>query len=413
MKCRARAVPAWIRGAAGRMPAGGDKVAAEVWAEIDLSAIACNVRAIRSLLQPSSRLMAVVKANAYGHGLLPVARHAVAAGADWLGVARLEEAMKLRQGGISAPILIFGYTPPEAAGVLVSHNLAQTVYSIEIARRTAEEARKSGGRLAAHIKVDTGMGRLGIVSAGAAPADGMAEAADGAFNEIEAICRLRGLRVEGVYTHFATADHADKSFAHRQFAAFQGVLDALCSRGISAGLIHAANSAALIDMPETRLDMVRPGISIYGLYPSAAVSRSRIALQPAMTLKSRIIHLKSVDAGFYVSYGATARTSRPTRLATVAVGYGDGYNRALSSKGRMRVRGQYAPVVGRVCMDQTVLDVGHIPGVEVGDEVVVFGRDSAGELPVAELAAKLDTISYEVVTGISERVERVYAGQAE
>ena len=384
---------------------GGD-----VWAEIDLSAIRHNIGQLKSILNPGARLMTVVKANAYGHGMVPVAKSVLAAGAEYLGVARYAEAICLRRAGIRAPILIFGHTPPEFTRELIAHRLTQTIYSCETAKEMAAQAGGSEKPLAVHLKVDTGMGRLGILAAG--PDAGHLGTDPGidqaALDEIAAIKKLPGLWVEGLYTHFATADHPEKGFARRQFNRFQALKSALADAGITFDLCHAANSAAIIDLPETHMDMVRAGISVYGLYPSSAVDRARIELQPAMTLKSRIIHLKRVGKGFPVSYGATAQTPQPTTIATVSIGYADGYNRLLSSRGRMLVRGVSAPVIGRVCMDQTMLDVGHIPDARMGDEVVVFGPDAAGELPVAEVAGQLGTISYEVVAGVSDRVARRY-----
>jgi alanine racemase len=342
--------------------------------------------------------------------MVPVAKAVLAAGADFLGVARYAEAIFLRRAGIRAPILIFGYTPPEFTRELIANRLTQTIYSYETAKEMAAQASGSEKPLAVHLKVDTGMGRLGILAAD--PDAGHFRAEQGikkaALDAIAAIKKLPGLWVEGLYTHFATADHPDKSFARRQFNRFQALKSALADGGITFDLCHAANSAAIIDMPETHMGMVRAGISVYGLYPSSAVDRARIDLKPAMTLKSRIIHLKRVGKGFPVSYGATAQTPQPTTIATVSIGYADGYNRLLSSRGRMLVRGISAPVIGRVCMDQTMLDVGHIPDVRMGDEVVVFGPDAAGELPVAEVAEQLGTISYEVVAGVSDRVARRY-----
>jgi len=390
--------------------AGTDGKGGDVWAEIDLSAIQHNIRQLRSILGTGTRMMSVVKANAYGHGMVKVANAVLAAGADFLGVARYTEAMDLRRAGIRAPILIFGYTPPEFTRELMANHLTQTVYSYQTAKQMAEHAGYSEKSLAVHIKVDTGMGRLGIMAAGpdAGNASGEGPLAPAAVDEITAITKLPGLWVEGLYTHFATADHPDKCFARCQLNRFQQLKSALADAGIAFDLCHAANSAAIIDMPETHMDMVRAGISVYGLYPSSAVDQARIDLKPAMTLKSRIIHLKTVGEGFSVSYGATARTRQPTTIATVSIGYADGYNRLLSSRGRMMIRGIFAPVIGRVCMDQTMMDVGHIPDVRMGDEVVVFGPDGPGELPVAEVAEQLGTISYEVVAGVSDRVARRY-----
>lgn len=385
-----------------------DGVPGDVWAEIDLSAIANNIGQLRSLLGPETRMMTVVKANAYGHGLLPVSRQVLAAGSDFLGVARYEEAVQLRQAGINAPILIFGYTPPALTRDLVANNLTQTIHSYQTAREMAATAKQLDQPLAVHLKVDTGMGRLGILAGTVDRNSGQAYVSSAAIDEIAAIKKLPGIMVEGIYTHLATADHADKTFAYLQFDLFQKLKSALARRGMEFDICHAANSAATIDMPETHMDMVRAGIAIYGLYPSEAVDHDRIALIPAMTLKSRIVHLKYVDAGFRVSYGATAKTKQPTTIATVSIGYADGYNRLLSSKGRMLVHGKSAPVIGRVCMDQTMLDVGHISGLRIGDEVVVFGHGETGELPVVEVADRLGTITYEVVSGVSDRVERRY-----
>ena len=379
----------------------------DVWVEIDLTAISHNIKELKGTLQARTRLMAVVKANAYGHGLVKVSHQVLAAGADYLGVARYSEAMQLRAAGISSPILIFGYTPPELTGELVANNLTQTIYTYETAKAMAEKAKRLEKPLIVHLKVDTGMGRLGIV---VGKRNGQAsEISPGAIDEILAITNLPGLYVEGMYTHFATADQVDKAYANQQLELFQHLKVVLADAEVTFEICHAANSAAIIDMPETHMDMVRAGISVYGLYPSNTLSdHRRLALVPAMALKSRIIHLKAVDAGFFISYGATAKTMQPTTIATVSIGYADGYNRLLSNCGRMLVRGISAPVIGRVCMDQTMLDVGHIPGVCIGDEVLAFGRNETGELPVAEIAEVLGTISYEVVSGISDRVERRY-----
>ncbi len=380
----------------------------DAWAETDLSAISNNIGQLRSLLASDTRMMTVVKANAYGHGMLPVARQVLAAGADFLGVARYAEAIQLRQAGIEAPILIFGYTSPVLTGALAANNLTQTIHSYETAKEMAEAAQQLGQPLTVHLKVDTGMGRLGILAGAVDRKRGQTRVSSTAVDEIAAIRKLAGISVEGIYTHFATADHADKTFAYLQFDLFQKLISTLADRNIEFGIRHAANSAAIIDMPETHMDMVRAGISVYGLYPSDSVSHDRISLMPAMTLKSRIIHLKQVGAGFPVSYGAIEKTREPTTIATVSIGYADGYNRLLSSKGRMVVHGKLAPVIGRVCMDQTMLDVGHISGTHIGDEVVVFGSSEKGALPVSEVADCLGTITYEVVSGVSERVERVY-----
>ena len=377
-------------------------------AEIDLTAIAANVRELRRITRPEARLLVAVKANAYGHGLVEVALQALESGVDALGVARLHEALALRQAGIAAPILIFGYTPPDAVDSLVRYDLTQTVYTVDIARDYAERIARTGGRLKVHLKVDSGMGRLGLLP------DSRRYAAPGmnltgtAVKETLEIGGLQGLELEGVFTHFASADSADKTYAEQQFAIYLDFLDRLKRDGLEVRVRHAANSGAIIDMPHTHLNMVRAGISLYGLYPSDEVDQSKITLKPAMSLKARIIHLKSVPAGFTVSYGMTHTTEKPTTIATVPVGYADGYNRRLSNRGSMLVNGVRAPIVGRVCMDLTMLDVGHIPDAGLEDEVVIIGRQGKETVTADEIAGLLDTINYEVTSAITARVPRIY-----
>jgi alanine racemase len=263
-------------------------------------------------------------------------------------------------------------------------------------------------KIKAHLKVDTGMGRLGIVPCDLGLSSGSIKIWKRSLDEAEAIKRLPGVDLKGIYTHFATADDEDKTFTRHQFEIFNQFITHLKNRGTEFEIRHAANSAATIDMPGTHLDMVRAGISVYGYYPSDAVDLTKINLMPAMTLKARVIHLKEVNAGFSVSYGATEKTSKSTRIATVSIGYADGYNRLLSSKGKMLVRNRIAPVIGRICMDQAMLDVGGIPDAAVGDEVVVFGFNENCSVNADDIAKDINTISYEVLTGVSDRVPRVY-----
>ncbi len=378
-----------------------------IWAEIDLKAIAQNVRALRRITNAGARLMAVVKANAYGHGVIEVARRALESGADVLGVARLNEGIELRKAGFDAPTLIFGYTPPALAKKLLEFDLTQTVWSYQTAAALSAAVSASKA-LKVHLKVDSGMGRLGLLPDCCRLPALDANSTAKALGEVEAIASLAGLQLEGVYTHFAAADSADKSYAGKQFEMFTEFLDEIRKAGLDIPVCHAANSAAIIDMPETHLDMVRAGISIYGLYPSDEVERDRIALQPAMTLKSRVIHLKKVPAGFKVSYGMTHETSKPTTIASVPVGYADGFSRLLSSRGQMLVGGCRAPIVGRVCMDTTMLDVGHIPDVDLEDEVVIFGRQQDASITADEIAASLNTINYEIVSSLTARVPRIF-----
>lgn len=373
----------------------------DVWAEIDLSAVSQNIRNLKKVLAEETRLMAVVKADAYGHGAVPVAKEVLAAGADCLAVARIGEAIELRHAGIKCPILIFGRTAPSLTSRLIRYDLTQTVFSLAEASAMSDLATAGGGRLRIHVKVDTGMGRLGVLAAGG-------RQFDDSVGEIEAISRLRGLDAEGIYTHFATADDPDKTNAAAQLDLFGEIVSRLRDRGIRFALRHAANSAALLDMPETHLDMVRPGISIYGHYPSGEPTKLGVELTPAMSVRARIIHLKEVGPGFKVSYGWTAETSEKTVIATVAAGYADGFFRLLSSRGAMLVRGRRAPVIGRVCMDNTMIDVGHVPEAAVGDAVLIFGRDGCKEISAEELAGYIGTINYEVLSRISSRVPRIY-----
>ncbi len=383
-------------------------VSPTAWAEVDLGAIEHNVGELCRIADTDVTLMAVVKANAYGHGIVDVSIRALQAGAGSLGVARIEEGIQLRQAGLDAPILILGHTPTDRFQDLFEYNLIQTVYSFEIATALSSVARKCGEKIRIHIKVDTGMGRLGIVSDTPGLPIASRDVKDNTTEEIEKICKLTGLDTEGIFTHFASADSAEKSYTKRQFDIFIQLLDRLKKDGLEIPVKHAANSAAIIEMPETHLDMVRAGISIYGLYPSADIDRSRIDLKPAMTFKSKIVQTKHVLPGFKVSYGGTYMAAKPTVIATVPIGYADGFNRLFSSSGCMLVRGQRAPVAGRVCMDLTMLDVGQIPDATSGDEVVVFGRQGDAEITVDELALALNSINYEVVCNVSERVERVY-----
>ncbi|HIC93204.1 MAG TPA: alanine racemase, partial [Anaerolineae bacterium] len=295
------------------------------WAEIDLDAIAHNVRQLKRHIGERVKLMAVVKANAYGHGAVPVARTALESGAERLAVNRVVEGIELRRAGIAAPILVLGYFPPWEAEAVVRHGLIPTVTEREVASALAEAAGRLGKAVPIHIKVDTGMGRFGLLP-------------EEVVDFVQGLADFPNLHLEGLYTHFAAADEADKSYTRRQFGIFLDVLKRLEEAGVEVPIRHAANSAATLDLPETHLDMVRCGIAIYGLYPSAEVSRS-VPLRPAMSLKSRVARLRTLPAGSCISYGCTYITSSPTRVALVPVGYGDGYHRLLSNRGQVLIRG--------------------------------------------------------------------------
>ncbi|MFZ5596058.1 MAG: alanine racemase [Bacillota bacterium] len=367
------------------------------WAEIDLSALRNNIREIRRVTDPGAEVMAVVKANAYGHGAVRVSGVVLENGATRLAVARLSEGAELRRAGIKAPILILGYTPVDMIDEIAEYGLQQTVHDCGYALSLNNRAAMRGVRVPVHIKIDTGMGRLGIVAGSAS-----------AMNDIRAIAALPNLEPAGVYTHFATADSADKTFTMRQMERFIKIIDALRKEGVEFPLRHCANSAAVIDMPQNCMNMVRAGISLYGLYPSGEVNVKRVRLRPVMSFKTRVAQVKTVPPGFPVSYGCTYVTERETVIATLPVGYADGFSRLLSNKGVVLVRGERAPVVGRVCMDQCMIDVGGIPGVQADDEVVLFGSQGGCVLAVEEVAGLIGTINYEVVCMVNERVPRIY-----
>lgn len=362
-------------------------------AEIDLDAMAHNLRMVKQRVAPA-KVMAVVKANAYGHGLLNVTDRAVREGADYLGVALVEEGIRLRNRQKDIPILVFGGFFPEQIDAFLAHDLELTLYDQPCAEALAERARNLGCDARVHIKVDTGMGRVGVP---------WQQASD----FVRRVAELPGVALVGIYTHFATSDERDKGFAELQLKRFSEVLEQLEARSIHIPLKHAANSGAVLDMPVSYFDMVRLGVSLYGYYPSPATSRE-MPLRPAMSLKSRVIFLKEVAAGTPVSYGCTYVTSAPTRIATVPIGYADGYNRRLSNAAEVLIRGRRYPVVGRVCMDQIMVDVGRDTAVEVGDEVVLMGRQGDDAISIYEWCEVLQTIPYEVTCWMSERVPRVY-----
>lgn len=362
---------------------------------VDLGAVSHNVAAIREKVGPGRGLMAVVKADGYGHGAVRVARVALASGADSLAVAIPEEGRELREAGIEVPILVLGLIQPDEAYKVVESRLEQTVSSMELLRALDQEAQEASVRVRVHVKVDTGMSRIGVQ-----PEDAVAF--------VQAARRLENLTLYGLYSHFASADERDKSFSLQQLNRFNSVVEKLAEAGLHIPKKHMANSAAILDIPESYYDVVRPGIIIYGAYPSGEVQRS-IDLKPAMTLKTRITELKVVPPGIAVSYGRTYTTGRQATVATLPIGYADGYNRRLSNRAEVWVNGSRAPVIGRVCMDMCMIDVSGVGEVWPGDDVVLFGDD----IPVEEVAEIIGTINYEVLCAVSKRVPRVYVGGTE
>ena len=360
-----------------------------VWADIDLDALEHNVRELKRQAC-GALLMAIVKANAYGHGATGIARAALAAGADRLGVVCVDEGEELRRAGVTAPILVMGHTPVSQAERAVALDLTTTVGSHHFAEAVAQRAIERGVTIRVHLKVETGLNRYGL------PPEQLLPLA-------ESMRHLPGLDVEGLWTHFATGDEPDKSYVQRQFRAFTAVADQLPW----IRLRHVANTATVLDMPELSLDMVRVGIGLYGCYPSEDVDRGTL-LRPVMSLKSRVARLRRLDPGESVSYGCTWTAARPSVVALVMCGYGDGLRRTLSNKGSVLVRGRRAPIVGRIAMDMCVADVTEIPYVALDDEVVIIGRQRDDEISAEEVARLSDTISYETLTGITARVPRVY-----
>ncbi len=364
------------------------------WAEVNLGAIRHNYEAIKSCITGGAKLCAVVKADAYGHGAIPVARVAVECGASYLAVATLSEAVELRQAGFTTPILLLGVVLPEDAKDLVDYDVTQVVCQLPLAEAISREAVRQGKTAKVHLKVETGMGRIGV-----RPEEIGALA--GAVRE------LPGIEIEGMFSHFAMADVKDKAYTKGQLAKFRQALEAVKAAGVELKIRHIAESAAILEIPEAHFDMVRAGIIQYGMWPSAEVSHP-IDLQPAMKLCSKVVFLKTLHKGESIGYGRTFIAERESRIATLPIGYADGYIRAYGHGGCVVIRGQRAPIAGRICMDQVMVDVTDIPGVEVGDVATLWGSDT---LTVDEAAGWLDTINYELPCLVSKRVPRVYTGK--
>jgi len=364
------------------------------WAEIDLDAIISNTSNLRAHVGENTELMAAVKANAYGHGAVPVARAVLEGGATRLAVHRTLAGVQLRQAGITAPILIMGYTLPAESECIVRWDLTPTVNSRPQAEALAAAAEAQGKMLPVHVNLDTGMSRYGLLP-------------DEVLGFVRFVNKLPGLVLEGLYTHHAVAELADKTFARHQFSIFMDVVRHLEAAGFAFPLKHVSNSAAALDLPEMALDMIRCGIVLYGLYPSDEV-KPIVSLRPALTLKSRVTRVCTLPTGASISYGRTFIVDKPTRVALIPVGYGDGYHRLLSNRGIVLIHGQRAPIVGRVCMDQFVVDVSHIPAIQLHDEVVLIGQQGQEQISAEEVACWAETINYEVITSLLPRVVRIY-----
>jgi alanine racemase len=366
------------------------------WAEVDLDALAHNIREIRRLAQKDALVTAVIKADGYGHGAKKIAQTLLDNGADRFAVAVLDEGIELRRAGFKVPILILGYTEKERAEELVSYDMEQAVYSWDLAEGLSKEAVKQGKTAKIHIKVDTGMGRIGL------------QPNPESVQLIKKISQLPNIAIEGIFTHFAVADAFDKSYTEGQYEKFSWICRELEKENVKINVRHCANSATIIDLPQMHMNMVRAGIILYGLKPSDEVMLDRMQLKQVMSLKVRITHLKEIEAGQSVSYGRKFIAQEKVRIASLPIGYADGYTRMLSGKAEALVKGKRVPVVGRICMDQCMIDVTDIEDVKVGDEVVLFGGQGEGFIHIDELAEKLGTINYEIVCMISKRVPRVY-----
>ena len=362
------------------------------WVEVDLGTIRNNVKAVRRLLSPSTQLMSVVKADGYGHGAEAVARTALSAGASWLAVATLEEGIHLRTRGIEAPVLVFGPTiSKEEIEAVVEHRLQPTVCSLQQARRLSDVGL---GAIRIHLKVDTGMSRLGV-------------AWQEAHELLGALKGLPNVPVASLYSHLATADAQDPVTAAQQLRRFVELVDALEAQGARPPLVHLANSAATLSLPKAHFDLVRVGLAQYGIYPASHL-RNAAPLQPALSVRARIIFVKTVPPGTGVSYGHTFHTGRPTRLATVAIGYGDGIARALSNRVDFLVCGRRVHQVGTITMDQCLIDVTDVPETIEGDIATLLGKDGKERILVDEWVQHLGTVPYEILTALSPRLPRIY-----
>jgi alanine racemase len=359
---------------------------------IHLNALDSNFKEARRRAE-GRKVLAVVKAQAYGHGAVSISRRLMALGADMLGVALVEEGRELRSAGIDAPILVMGAVFPEQADAIADLGLTPVVYTAKVAEALSTAALKRGTVLPVHIKIDTGMGRIGLPI-------------DVAARFIKDLNGLAGIRVQGLMTHFADADLVDKAFSGQQMDRFEALVKTLAEQGIEVPLRHAANSAALLDFHRALFTMVRPGLMLYGYDP--LTNKAGTALQPVLSLLTRIAFLKTVPAGTTISYGRTFTTSRKSLIATIPIGYADGYSRTLSNRGEALVRGIRVPLVGRICMDMSMLDVTDVPDVSEQDEVVLLGQQQGQRITADQLAELTGTIAYEVLCGISSRVPRVY-----
>lgn len=370
----------------------------DTWVEISLDAIAENVKAFRNHMNQTSKLLTVVKADGYGHGAVEVSKTAIASGADGLGVALLDEALELRQAGITVPLLVLGYTKPEAVEQALEQDITLTVYREDSIDAITKASEKLGKKAKIHLKIDSGMTRIGI------------QTKEEALDFVKRINQEQ-IEIEGIFTHFADADNPNDAYTRKQFEAFLKVTTYLEEHGYKIPIRHCCNSAGTIAYPEMHLDMCRVGISTYGLYPEEHLKKL-ISLTQAMTFQTKPVQIKEVSAGQSISYGRTFTPERTSQIATLPLGYADGLSRHLSNRGEVTVKGKRAPIVGRICMDQTMIDVTDIHQIKEADVVTIFGEEGKGYISLDEVASILDTIHYEIVCLIGKRVPRIYTSEA-
>lgn len=369
-----------------------NKITAPTWAEINLDNIKFNLNNIKSRLSKDTKICGVVKANAYGHGAVEVSKLLQRENIDYLAVARLEEAIELVQNYITLPILCLGYIPSEALEIAIKHNINITVYSLDMAKKVQEISKKLGVTSNVHVKIDTGMARIGF------------QPNESSINDIIQIYNLSNVNILGIYTHFATSDEKSKEFTYIQTDRFKYVISELEKVGIHIPIKHVANSAATMDCDNLEWDMVRCGIILYGYYPSEDVDKNKIALKPAMTLKTKITHIKEIEPNVGVSYGLKYVSSKKEKIATIPIGYADGFTR-LQKNPKVLIKGEVFDIVGRICMDQCMVRIDKNIDIKIGDEVILFGEK---EISAEKIASDLGTINYEVLCMVQRRVERVY-----
>ncbi len=372
------------------------------WAEISLDAIEHNIKQIQSYVGNSTKVLGVVKADAYGHGYREVAEVLLESGVDFLAVAFIDEALQLRKCGITAPILILGHTATQYADVLVKNDITPGCFSMELAREISNSATRQNKKAKIHIKIDTGMGRVGFRYTDDEAIN------DATVKSVLEIATLPNIEIEGIFTHFSVADAADDDYTYMQFNRFSEVCDRLRKNDVDIPIRHCCNSAALIRFPQMHMDMVRPGIIQYGLKPSEFVDCTVLDLKPAMQFKTHITYIKEVEENVSVSYGRRFTSDRKTKIATIPVGYADGYSRTLSGKAEVIVRNKKCRVIGNICMDQCMIDVTDVNNISIGDDVILFGKSDEIEMPAESLAEQMGTINYEILCVIGKRIPRVY-----